>query len=542
MAALTDPAESRRHVRGSIDMPDGDRPLSRAPVLIRGWALGLASPVSRIEIRLDGRLQGRAALGRVRTDAAAIPTSELSGFEFRLDLGRLDWLEQTAVLSAQVTLLDGAHAELPAVRIALAPRIASATLREPAIRRTVRSESARPDRGRVRLLCVARSLDQGGSQLRLKEVVQYLQATAEFACTVVSPSEGPLRGEFEAAGAAVHINPIAIGDLAAYEQQLSGMAEWAAGRFDIVLAGTLTSFAAIDLAGRLGLPSVWRIGENETIHTVADWLGQRLDPEVALKADQAFDTASVVMFISQSTLRLNWRDGAAGRFAVIGHGIDVTAARAYIRSTDREACREALGIGPDRRVLLCAGTLWPIKGQAGLVAAMQQACIDHPQLQCIIIGQHTEPYAGALSRLIDRHQLAAHVRLLPFCGDLRPWWRAVDAAVCPSESETMPASVLEAMAFGLPVLATRVGGIPEVVDDGETGFLCEPNDLGSLVQGLVRVATAEPGTLQAIGERAAKRVGRDHDHTESFRRVADLLRHVARGSRPDWLSGPGGPS
>jgi len=259
---------------------------------------------------------------------------------------------------------------------------------------------------------------------------------------------------------------------------------------------------------------------------------------VALRADRAFDTASVVMFVSQSTLRLNWRASAAGRFTVIGHGIDISAARAYTRSSGREAGRGALGIAQDRRVLVCAGTIWPIKGQARLVSAMQQACAEHPQLECILVGQHTEPYAGALSRLIDRHGLAAQVRLLPFCADLRPWWRAADAAVCSSESEAMPASLLEAMAFGLPVLATRVGGIPEIVEDGKTGFLCEPNDLSSLAQGLVRVATAESGTLRAMGERAAKRVARDHDHTKSLQRVADLLRHVAHGTHPQWLAAP----
>ena len=83
-----DPTAKSPPVRGSIELPECPGPLSRAPVLIRGWAVGSTSPVARIEISLDGRLQGRAGLGRVRTDAAATSATELSGFEFRIDLAR----------------------------------------------------------------------------------------------------------------------------------------------------------------------------------------------------------------------------------------------------------------------------------------------------------------------------------------------------------------------------------------------------------------------------------------------------------------------
>ncbi|HYW64977.1 MAG TPA: hypothetical protein VE865_17450, partial [Bradyrhizobium sp.] len=121
-------------------------------MLIRGWALGLASPVSRIELMLDGRLLGRAALGRIRTDAAANAATELSGFEFRLDLSRLDWLDENALLGAQVTLLNGEQAELPPVRIAIARPIAAAPLSEPAVGPVMRPAATRPTSARLRLL------------------------------------------------------------------------------------------------------------------------------------------------------------------------------------------------------------------------------------------------------------------------------------------------------------------------------------------------------------------------------------------------------
>jgi glycosyltransferase involved in cell wall biosynthesis len=206
-----------------------------------------------------------------------------------------------------------------------------------------------------------------------------------------------------------------------------------------------------------------------------------------------------------------------------------------VRATDRDACRQRLGLADDRRVLVCAGTLWPVKGQALLISALKHVRIRHPHLDCVFIGQHVQPYAAALSRLIARHELASSIRLLPFCDDLRPWWRAADIAVCPSESESMPTSILEAMAFGVPVLACRVGGIPEVVEDGITGWLCEPNDLGSLIAGLEQAVAAKPHELRALGDGAACRVNSSHDRSTALSRMTDLLRHVSRGSRPRWL-------
>ena len=125
-----------------------------------------------------------------------------------------------------------------------------------------------------------------GCQAAPQQTAVDAQATTD---PVVAPTDGPLRGDLETAGAAVHIMPNPLEDISAYRKQLAQTAAWAAGRFDLVLAFTLTSFFGVDVANELNLPSVWRIGETETLATVVHWLGGRLDPAVGLRAQFAFE-------------------------------------------------------------------------------------------------------------------------------------------------------------------------------------------------------------------------------------------------------------
>jgi glycosyltransferase involved in cell wall biosynthesis len=157
---------------------------------------------------------------------------------------------------------------------------------------------------------------------------------------------------------------------------------------------------------------------------------------------------------------------AADKVTVLRNGVDAN----FFHPVDRDVVRRALGIR--RRTLLSVGHLVERKGHHLAIAALKTL----PEFDLVIIGERGTESGGMvneLHRLVEEPQLAGRVR---FIGNLpqdqlRDWYGAADALVLATNLEGMPNVMLESLACGTPVVATAVGGIPEIMTTPEAGVL-----------------------------------------------------------------------
>jgi sugar transferase (PEP-CTERM/EpsH1 system associated) len=166
--------------------------------------------------------------------------------------------------------------------------------------------------------------------------------------------------------------------------------------------------------------------------------------------------------------------------------------------------------GPDKFLIGTIGRLDAVKDQATLIRAFARLITERPALaqtaRLVIIGDG--PLHGELRALLEQENLL-HLCWLPGSRDDIPaLLRSLDLFVLPSLNEGISNTILEAMASGLPVVATDVGGNPELVVDGETGRLVPPADPAALA-GAIEDYMAAPGKAAAVGRAARQHAERD---------------------------------
>jgi glycosyltransferase involved in cell wall biosynthesis len=177
--------------------------------------------------------------------------------------------------------------------------------------------------------------------------------------------------------------------------------------------------------------------------------------------------------------------------------------------------------GPPR--VLAIGRLVPEKDHDTLIKAFRLVAAEHPQAELWLVGEG--PGRDSLQQLVNKCRLDGKVHFLPGQADLRPRLQQASLLVLSSVAEALPNVVLEAMAAGLPVVATRVGGLPEVVAPGKTGWLVPPRDIPPLAAAISQLL-ADPKTRRAFGLAGRKRGEREFSFTAMVHSHEKVLEHL----------------
>ncbi|MBZ0258546.1 glycosyltransferase family 4 protein [bacterium] len=172
------------------------------------------------------------------------------------------------------------------------------------------------------------------------------------------------------------------------------------------------------------------------------------------------------------------------KLELIPNGIDLER---YQSNESKEDCKQALGIPPDAFVIGSVGRLAPIKGYDKLIKAFAQVHASLPSSHLVLIGDG--PEKAALQLLAKQFRVEKAIHFTGFLGDIRPALWALDLYVCSSHSEGVPHTILEAMAAGVPVVSTRVGGVESIMTHNQHGVFLDGLDESNVANTILTVAS-----------------------------------------------------
>ena len=336
--------------------------------------------------------------------------------------------------------------------------------------------------------------------------------------TVVVPGSWVLRKELETAGVSVISQPVRQCWLVQYGHQplwrqaarglrfawpdpgsrglRSGLSELMP---DVVHVNCLSHLRGAAVARSVGLPVVWHLREILPPGRRRRWFAGRLRSD-----------ATRIVAVSEAVAEWVRDEGLGDRVEVVHNGVV-----SPVEGVDREAARVRFDLPPEAFVVGLFSQMVHHKGALDLVRAAHSAISENPELHFLIAGHGPVSFADQLRREIASGAAAGHIHLMPPQPEIWELLAAVDMLALPTLwPDPLPRAVMEAMAVGRPVVAYQNGGVPEMVVDGETGFLCQPGDVEGLTRAILELA-GDRSLLNLFGEAAQKRA-REHFGVERY--------------------------
>lgn len=290
-----------------------------------------------------------------------------------------------------------------------------------------------------------------------------------------------------------------------------------AERINIVHAHEVKSDVIAYLASRLRPTPI--------VTTLHGWIGNSLKGRMFIKLDKrvvrGFDR--VIAVSRQIEKELLEAGVSKDKLRVLHNAIVVEK---YQRTGTRGMLQEAVGRPVESPVIASVGRLSPEKGHADLLEAVALVKKAGHKVSLVLIGDG--PERPNLVRRIEDHGLQEAVHLPGYVQAPQRLLEEVDLMVLPSHTEGLPNVALEALLMEVPVLATRVGGTPEVITDGETGRLVAPRSPSELADGILEFL-ASPENWKQMARQGKKLVETCFDFRARTRKLEAIYEEVLRG-------------
>jgi glycosyltransferase involved in cell wall biosynthesis len=396
--------------------------------------------------------------------------------------------------------------------------------------------------GQLKVMHLISNLDIGGAQEVVRTLAAYL---AEAGCepVVCTFKDGPLRQEIEQLGIPVEVVPARRYSVVAFPKFVKDMLRLRRILLDLVQKHhvhvvqthllRVLDFLVLTLRDKTNTPLIFWTAHNTNEELQEHqlprfkWLlkpkrlGYRLLYRLTARSVNGF----IAVADGVKTELLKTIGPIEDKITVICNGVDV---KRYQRAVDRVAIRRKLGLPEQAHLIAVVGTLKRQKGHSYLIEAASSLVSEYLELHILFIGD------GDLSEELQAQTRAAgldqHIHFLGSRYDVPDLLAASDYFVLPSLWEGLPMALIEAMASGLPIVATDVSGTRQVLTHGETGFVVPPGDAQRLKEA-IHYLLSDPPQARALGAAAQRRI-------EDFSAQKQAQEHIALYHR-EWIRSRG---
>ncbi len=375
-----------------------------------------------------------------------------------------------------------------------------------------------PDRP-LRVLLVIKCLGYGGAERLLVDMVAGGDVQRfDYEVAYVNQDQDALVPAIVAGGTRVHAlgasNNADLRWLAALRRLLTR------GHFDIVHFH-LPYAAAL---GQLVVASLPRSARPAIVYTEHSlWDRARLANRALLRASMSKGERLVaVSQASYDALPAALR----GRATIVVHGVDLSRSDSLLarRAELQERVRSELGVSDEELLFITVANLRPEKGYDVLLTAARSIADNGLPIRFAAVGRG--PLSASLRARHEELALGDRFQFLGQRDDVLELLAGADAFVLASLHEGLPVALMEATSVGMPIVASSVGGVPQVLEDGVDALLVPPGDPGSLADAMKRLAS-DPELRARLGRRAKLRSS-TFDIAEASRVVGDIYLRVAR--------------